>query len=533
MLLLFGYAFNLGFSHESYSLQTIETKRIKILKRNRIMPPKAEVKTRKSISPSGDKPATEPARKGGSGAASDATASSRIGASGGAGRVEPLGSDDKSLVSAISTVGSELHHIGRASGQQSHPAPKMEYIKIEESGAGMLSIRIPKERPPTQHENQGRHVSAYSLMVEAVLSRVTGRSPDEIVSLIYEMLKEYISNNEALKKYSQTVEDAKKLHEPNIFAVDERIKIDRALRASLRFFKSDAVTNVFSEVSGDTAERRRAKNCYKQDKEAVLAIEEKDLNYIRNLLKRSGELAPYTEIINVAITNAIKLFNKMDQVSFSPKATKAPKDEGPAVNRALNILRNQEILPAGEAYTDDSIFKIGEAIADLFDYPSPEIIMDGMSNDDIANSLSLCRNVIRRHIKFIYDAFPKIRTFYMDKEKLKKLLTPLLIKVRENFGWQVVESSVKSLEPKQISFASDDKLFNLLIEYMEISEKGCFLLEGKKFSAKNPEYPNVRKAYDERQAAARSSFSLARAGLNDSFGRLSVKDEEAATGPKH
>ena len=451
------------------------------------------------------------------------------------GTVSKIVTDIESQVSETShDIDSEEHIIEKAHGNLSHPTLTMEFIQVEDLNTGVLTLRPHPGRPPTQLKNdqdkyiQGRHISAYSLMVEAVLTRITGSEPKNALPLLSKMLCEYIANEDILAKYNSRINLVKKFRSKMIFDVDQRIDVTKALFEAQRFFTDKHLATFFNELPDKTALQRRAKNYYDHSKEALSALSEDNtiIKQIRDSLKRTGELTHYSEMINIAVSYAIKILNKLDDISFKACKTKAAKDEGPTISKAIDALKTTPMLPADKIYTEKAAKEVGSLIAALFDYPLVEAIDldDDTTDDEKEETASLCRNLLRRHIKLVFDAFLNLRPAFNRPTELKKLLTPLLEKVRIEFEWIKLG--------KTEFFNSNESLFKslLMTETGEIlltfTDSSCSLDESRKFSGEKPKLSNPNKQFQEKIASAREDL---KPDTTSSRNSMLFKDKKTST----
>jgi|GEM_PF-3187253 len=408
------------------------------------------------------------------------------------------GSGANASARSMKANSSATYKVARAVVAPSRPNPIMELIELKEDNTGTLFIHIDsKARPPTHlKKGQGRHISAYVLMLEAVLARIELQSPEDIAKLIDDMLMEYIyEDTEAVEAYRTTVKDIIGLKEPEIFTKEKRDQLDKALQAALTFFKADAVKEVFEPLTKRprieiSSTEGHALSAYEKYKENVLAITEEDILLVKNLLKQSGQLAHYSSIISVVMSNALKLLSKMDEVAFKAKKTKAPKNESSLIIKALKILRE---MPRKGHFSDRELRKMGKAMADFFDYPAAEC--EELIEKNKKAAAHRCIKLIRRHIKFTYDAYPKISAAFINLKSRKKLCDPLMTKVRVYFGWEKAMASTTI-------FKDNISTFNSVNRQLKISAKSCLIAPSEKFKAKIPDYKDIRHIHEEKLAGA-------------------------------
>lgn len=98
----------------------------------------------------------------------------------------------------------------------------------------------------------------------------------------------------------------------------------------------------------------------------------------------------------------------------------------------------------------------------------------------IEPATSLCRKVLRRHIKLIFDALPQYRGLFQSHEKLRVLLDPLLDRVKKDLMWNVL---TEHEERQCFSLPSNDVLFVALTRHLDITPNHCRILgEQRKFT---------------------------------------------------
>jgi hypothetical protein len=393
-----------------------------------------------------------------------------------------------------------LHVWGHTRTSREKPHPEQSLVSIKENSVGVLLIKVTSgDRPPTEYKVQGRHISAYNLIVEVVYATTEGRGIMEGIRVLSNMLASYISTEEVLEKHQQKIQEAINKAQPYLFESKQRKDIERAISSSLRFFKNDATKRAIEHLDRSDPANRQAQDCYRQDSEGVMAIKDIDPALIRDKLKSSDLLGPLSGVVSLAIRSTLKIMNKMKCVTFIERATRDPgKDEAAAVH----YLRSVPSLEDGEEYEAGTYEDIGQSICDLFDYPVREFIRNtatlSQKNKDAA---SICRKVMRKHIKLIHDAFPKLRPALQNPVERKKILMPFIKYVRGDLGWGNVNE-------ESGSFVGDVTLYETIDKYITFSHGACQLDKSRKFQCNNPpNYRNQQRFAQGRKAEARKALT--------------------------
>ena len=250
-----------------------------------------------------------------------------------------------STFSDVTLTASEIHRVSKAPDGAPRPNVQLNFVALEEGDAGVLFIKV-TDRAATQLKVQGRHISAHELMLQAVYARCEGKSIPESIKALIAMLSEYIGDDESLEKFNKEVDTVYRTVAPFIKERDRRIRLGMALRAAQRTFEDHAVNKCIQAAVDADSEAREG--VFFKDQRDVLAVTEEDIVDMRNAMKRSDELAPLTQVLNVVIASLVKLLNKMDDVAFEGKKTKPAKDEGARISRALEVLRRTPKLEKGK-----------------------------------------------------------------------------------------------------------------------------------------------------------------------------------------
>lgn len=379
---------------------------------------------------------------------------------------------------------SAVHIAGTAKGGNT-AMPVSELIEVMPGEVGVLMIRPSAKRPPTILDNQGRHISAYALLVQALLRRIEGKEIKACVPAILAFLKEYISNEVALNKYEQFVEEISSQEE--IYKKSDRRNIDMHLHLSNSLLDPKFYPSL-EQLPADDPLRVQIEK-YKKELTPVSVTDRKKA---RDLLKESGELKQLGKILNTAIAFALRLLNKMSDVAFKGSVTTAAESEGSVISGAMTVLDGFD-----GTMSQKNIKTCGKAIANLFDYPAAEV-------DEPDKQGSLCRNIIRRHIKLVFDAFPKLRPVFLDEVQKKILLLPLMEKVRSEFGWGEVFTKSPAGDPDS-AFKKTSELPEIIMRYLKIDQQHClFSDDSRKFNASLPKSTYTKSGTARKQDLVRA-----------------------------
>lgn len=351
--------------------------------------------------------------------------------------------------------------------------PETSSFLVEPAGEGSelkMMVRIAKDRPATAiSSKQGRHVSAYALMLEVIKERFNGAVASDIPDIVDELIAEYIDVKD--KNFSvaqQEINDIKEKYLAETTSYQKRLAVYNADRATADFLSvgglEEAMQSLDPEQYGEVQEAfARMRRAFAK-REDVASID------IRNAMKRAKE--GYSPLVDVLLRIAIITFNRtFDAAEDFPQPTKDEVKDAIGESVAIGRLRDKEKYLFEE---DDKEYydleNVAKDMAALFDYKYDLIktkydLKKGKDKKEMAQD---CLNIVRRHIKMIHDAFPGIRDFLHNEEDGKTLLECFLDEFLEKEGWNKSKINVfKTSESLLEALVKNDNLL------FDVDEKTC------------------------------------------------------------
>ena len=202
---------------------------------------------------------------------------------------------------------------------------EFKFVMLEGVGKAKVTFKLKSSgRPPTSTDimGQGRHISAYSLMTEVVLTTIDGKNIKKGIEALDSMFSSYISTPAVLSIYKQLVDSALS-QEDDFTNKSRRVLIEASLCKSREFFGSKSVIKFMNTLESSTGFTDNIKDKYDTAKDAVMAAKYIPAKEVRANLK-SLDTHKVVQHVNQLISYTIKCFNKMDDIAFEQKFTFPP-----------------------------------------------------------------------------------------------------------------------------------------------------------------------------------------------------------------
>lgn len=326
---------------------------------------------------------------------------------------------------------SETHKVSFPEANATHPTMTQSIVKVEPKTLN-CTIRIGTgTRPPTSlTSGQGRHVSAYALMLLVIKNRLNGKSVKDVEKLLRELISEYIKNDENLEGFYEEIDKVVKSHGPKEEEYQKRLAVYKADVATAKFLSSAATKKAMESLAGEdgaeVSELFKKMLAAHEERGEIAPID------VRNMMKRAQEA--YSPFVSDLIAITITIFNRTtDAVTDFTQPTKTEGEEIIGESKAISRLQEgrRSYLNSDTGSLSDE--KIAQDIAALFDYKYGLLSKNSASDLELRSGLY---RVMRRHIKMVYDAFPFVKNLLDDEDKRSAILKCFADQILKKEGWE-------------------------------------------------------------------------------------------------
>jgi len=369
--------------------------------------------------------------------------------------------ESKSYISDISyqeseaeeSVKSETYQISFPNDRAVHPIVSNSLIEVDDKLN--CTMRIGSGRPAGGVKNdsgeyvQGRHISAYAMIMEMIKGRLEGRNPKDSVQIIKTLLKEYIEENADLKDFFEEIDKIEEKYGTKQEDYELRVATYELVSASKEF--AAIAKKDIDEIKKNNPESKTVE-CFermKQAKDKMGAFEAID---VRNMIKRAQEA--YSPLVSDLITMTAIIFNRVDD-NAKDFGEGSGRGESGAISRLLNgrsdyLDIDKNLSPRLVAIDMEHLFDYNYKLSKRY-----EDVEDHERRRNLYCAIS-------RHIKMTYDTFPLVKEIIdAGGDNKKHLLTSFCQKVLLDHGWEECEND---------NFKSADSLYKRIFEYDDLSD---------------------------------------------------------------
>lgn len=336
-------------------------------------------------------------------------------------------------------------------------------------------VRIGKERPPTSVAGQGRHVSAYALLLQVVRSRFEGKYTNNLVDEAKKLLLEYCVENEELNLHFEELDRLSVEFGPRTSDYEARINIFRFDSAAQAFTKSEATKKGIKKLKAD-GNHTEMIELFKTMKSALESRDKIGTTSmdVRNLIKIAQEA--YSPLVSCVVAKTVAVLNGMKLLALDFSQPSAEEKRKIPIGEETAIKR---LSTGSESYRLESkeldFTKIAKDMAALFDYKYEKVIT--LNEESHIQRRDLYR-VANRHVKMVYDSFDFMRELMEKSEKSAKLIMTCFAKeILESEGW-------KNCQDVTGDFGSAEKLRDRMLRYNEIKFEKNVCSVTEKFEVK-------------------------------------------------
>jgi hypothetical protein len=372
---------------------------------------------------------------------------------------------------------SESHVVSFPSSRGVNPDISQSVVKFDENTL-KCTVRIGKSRPPTALPKvQGRHVSAYSLMLLVIKNRLEGLDVKEALKEAKSLIKEYIEDDENLKNFFKEFDKLEEKSGIKQKHYEDRLAVYKSELATAKFLAKttkEALKGADSKILALFDEMKEAHDARKH----IGAMD------VRNMIKRAQEA--YSPFISDLLAITIIIFNRTtDAAKNFPQPSKLKKSDdssdyeeettGEAAARSNLEKGKEQYLQANGTLSGN---RIARDIAALFDYKHDLVSEEKSYKKDAEAMRASLTRAMCRHLKMAYDAFPFVKEqFDIDANRAVIL---------ECFAGQILEKE-EWKNHKHADFKSEKKLYERLLKPKALSfEKGkCILTHKSKVKKKH------------------------------------------------